>query len=883
MVVRLRRAYAIQCGPHHHSAAFDRRYVEAVKGAAVAERSHRTYRSKRAYAVSAAICAAVAVLVWIPAIRLNSVHVSGTTAVVGGLVLFAAFLAGETLPLRIEWKQETFLVTLSELPAVYGLLILPGWVVGAAHIAAALTVYLGRRDKWNSVRVNFAIVAAETGVAALIAAGLPIGWDGGHSHPLLGAASGGVLAALASSLVVWGTYSLVGPAEPLRRVISRSVVASSACAIFALVGFTLIDSSPAPRGYLLCALLAIVTGVLYQTYSRFLRQHTDLSGMYSFGRRLTVAGSEPSDWLELIEQVRDQLNAKVAVVHLSEPGSGFRTFAVGPDGPLELAAPDPADPLLLLAVKNGRAKAAEDKTDDGAVAAALSARQAWDVLIVPLRSGDRDRGYLEVRDRRSRWGRFREDDLTLLETLASQLSTALDNLRLLETLRHEAYHDAITGLLNWRGLSVEIEASMTAGTIGAVMLVQLDILPEVNNAIGHDRGDQLLIAAGARLVHAVGRDRLVAHIESDRFAVLLAGNGAGEVQRDAAELLEVVGRPYSLDGIEIEPHAHVGIAQVAPALPGTEIVPAGEDITTLLQRAEMALMAAQSSDEPIRTYGASMGQVFRRRFQLVTQFRRAVDEGLITVHYQPKLSLEARELIGVEALVRWTHPEFGEISPAEFVEAIETTGSIDTLLRHVLEIVLEQLAAWRQRDMKISAAVNLSVRNLSGPNFPEVIRAALDRFEVPPEMLTFEITESSVMADPERSLPILRELHSMGIRLSVDDFGTGYSSLAYLRRLPIDEIKIDKSFVQGMVTDLSDHAIVRAIIDLGHSLGLRVVAEGVEEEAARDALLALSCDEMQGFLLARPMPIERLEAWLTTRTVRTRAVGSKAAVLRLVG
>ncbi len=504
---------------------------------------------------------------------------------------------------------------------------------------------------------------------------------------------------------------------------------------------------------------------------------------------------------------------------------------------------------------------------------ALEARGAGDVMIVPLRSGDRNRGYVEVRDRLSRWGRFRDDDLTLLETLSSHVATALDNLRLLETLRHEAYHDEITGLLNWRGLTVEIEASLATNAIGAVMLVQLDILPEVNNAIGHDRGEQLLTAAGLRLVTAVGNDRMVAHIESDRFAVVLRNSRTSSLQDTAAELLEIVGRPYSLDGIEVEPHAHAGIAQVT--------VPGQPDVTSLLQRAEMALMAAQSSDEPIRTYGASMGQVFRRRFQLVTQFRRAVDEGLITVHYQPKLDLKDRELIGVEALVRWTHPEFGPVSPAEFVEAIEATGSIDTLLRHVLDIVLTQLAVWRGRNLKISAAVNLSVRNLSGPNFPQTIKDALDEHGVPPELLTFEITESSVMANPERSLPILRELHATGIRLSVDDFGTGYSSLAYLRRLPIDEIKIDKSFVQGMVTDLSDHAIVRAIIELGHSLGLRVVAEGVEEEAARDALRALTCDEMQGFLLARPMPIERFEAWLTTRMIKAPPIGSQARVLRL--
>ncbi len=846
-----------------------------AKGAEVPNRSHRTYPSHQVYAAVAAASTVVAVVLWYFAIRFNTVHVSGTALVVGGTVLVAAFIGSEMLPLRVEWKRETFLVSLSELPAVYGLLVLPGWVVGASHFVAALIVYLARRDTASSIRLNLSLVAAESGVAAVIAATFPWGWDPGHVNPILGAALGGVVAALCSTLSVRATYWLIGTAEPLGRMVARCLVAAGTCAIFALVAFSLCSSSAQPRGYLLCAGLAVVIAVLYRTYSKFLRQHTDLTRMYSFGRRVTVVNSDPADWRALIEQIRDQLNAKVALVHLNEPASGFQTIAVGPDGALDLPAPRPDDPLLMLAASAGHVQASTDQTSDPNILRALASRGAWDVMIVPLRSGDRNRGYVEVRDRLSRWGRFREDDLTLLETLSSHVATALDNLRLLETLRHEAYHDEITGLLNWRGLAVEIEASLATDAIGAVMLVQLDILPEVNNAIGHDRGEQLLTAAGLRLVNAVGHDRMVAHIESDRFAVLLRNFTALSLQDTAAELLEIVGRPYSLDGIEVEPHAHAGIAQVT--------VPGEPDVTSLLQRAEMALMAAQSSDEPIRTFGASMGQVFRRRFQLVTQFRRAVDEGLITVHYQPKLDLKDKELIGVEALVRWTHPEFGPVSPAEFVEAIEATGSIDTLLRHVLDIVLTQLAVWQARHIKISAAVNLSVRNLSGPNFPETIQAALAKHGVPPELLTFEITESSVMANPERSLPILRELHAMGIRLSVDDFGTGYSSLAYLRRLPIDEIKIDKSFVQGMVTDLSDHAIVRAIIELGHSLGLRVVAEGVEEEAARDALRALTCDEMQGFLLARPMPIEKFEAWLTTRMTRTPSVGAQAQVLRLSG
>jgi len=825
----------------------------------------------------------LAALFWFVAFRLNMVRADRSEILIGGALLVAVFVASETLSLRIEVRAETFLISLSELPAVFGLIVLPAWVVGLAHVIAGLGVFIVRGDKFRSIRVNIALIAAESGLAAVITGIIPLGWDSPHVMPILGAAVGGVVAGVASSQAVQVNYWLLGSPEPALRVLVRSLLAEVTCSTFAVLAFTLIKSSPAPGGYLLCAALAIVAVVLYRTYSRFLRQHTDLTRMYTFGRQVTEIRAEPSDWHKLIEEVRDQLNAKVALVHLIEPTSHFQTLSAGSGGVAVEVSPDMSEPLLELAAQNGRAHVSSDLTTNPVLLEALAGRDAWDVLVVPLRSGDRVNGYLEVRDRLTRWGRFRENDVTLLEALSSHVATALENLRLLETLRHEAYHDEITGLLNWRGLAQATEASTPAGAVRGLMLLQLGILPEVNNAIGHDPGEQLLSAVGLRLVGALGRDSMVAHIESDRFAVLLSGGDQSGVLGRAVELLTVVGQPYSLDGIEVEPHAHAGLAHLDDGQFSGESVVAGGDTSTLLQRAEMALMAAQSSDTLLKTYGASMGQVFRRRFQLVTQFRRAVEDGLVTVHYQPKLSLQSRELVGVEALVRWTHPEFGPVSPAEFVEAIETTGSIDILLWHVLDIALAQVALWCSRDMRISAAVNLSVRNLAGANFIETVTAALDKHKVPPDLLTFEITESSVMADPERCLPILRDLHTMGIRLSVDDFGTGYSSLAYLRRLPIDEIKIDKSFVQGMVTDLSDHAIVRAIIDLGHSLGLRVVAEGVEEEAARDTLRDLDCDELQGFLLARPMPIEKLEAWFTTRTIKSSTVGSPSQILRLVG
>ncbi|HEY5881352.1 MAG TPA: EAL domain-containing protein [Nakamurella sp.] len=848
------------------------------------EPARRTYSSGQVFPVVAGLMFGVAAAIWVLVAQMSADTVDPDFLLLGMLVLLVAFLAGELFPLHIEVRRETLLVSGSELPMVLGLLLLPAWTVGVTHVAAGALVFLFRRDSWRNIAVNLSFIATETGAAAFVMLAITGSTPStvGDGLRYLAVALGVLTGALLSAVAVGLTYRLLGPAEPLGKVIVRSMISALAIVTFALVGYTVWMAGP--FGPWLCVALAGVLAVLYRTYFVFLRQHADLTRMYSFVREVGRVGTVLEGWRGVLEQVRDQFNAEVAVLRLDEGDGELTAIAVGPEGTREDRPVRDTDPLLVEARSKGRVRVSTDRTMDTAVLAALADRQAWDVLVVPLRSGDRDRGYLELHDRLSRWDRFRDEDLRVLETLGGHVATALDNLRLLESLRHEAYHDAITGLRNRVGLTVAGQELMAGGGGGAILLIELDVLSQVNNALGHDRGELLLRMAGERLVTLVGPARPVARIEADRFAVLAESLPEAELLALGTEVLREVGAGYSIDGIEVDPQGAVGIAfvsagSVASAGFGTE---SGLDSSTLLQRAEMAMLAAKAKQESVQIYRPSMGEVYRRRFQLVTQFRQAVEQGRIIVHYQPKVDLAHRELVGVEALVRWMHPEFGLVSPAEFVEAIEATGSIDILLEHVLDSVLAQLWQWRSAGVHIAASVNLSVHNLLAEDFPATVAAALRRHQVPAQLLTFEITESNVMTDPEHSLPVLRRLHAMGIRLSVDDFGTGYSSLAYLRRLPIDEIKIDRSFVQGMGTDLSDLAIVRAIVDLGHSLGLRVVAEGVEEEAARDALREMECDEAQGFLISRPMPMDRFEAWLQSRTVSIYDPASTTHVLRMM-
>jgi len=376
----------------------------------------------------------------------------------------------------------------------------------------------------------------------------------------------------------------------------------------------------------------------------------------------------------------------------------------------------------------------------------------------------------------------------------------------------------------------------------------------------------------------LGQDTPLARLEGGAFAALLIDADFELAQEVAEKLVASLSAPYPVDRLTVEAGVVVGYSSSAMAdgvlfsdAAGTsDGAPTGLDVDELLKRADVALRAAKSSDEKVRAYMPSMGQIFLRRFQLVTQFRQALETGQVSIHYQPKVALPRREVLGVEALVRWRHPEFGALHPDEFVPAVEAAGLVDALTEFVLDKALIRVRKWMDRSMRIGVAVNLSVRSLADIEFPDRVAAALRLHRVPPELLTLELTESGVMADPQRALPVLRALHNLGVVLAVDDFGTGYSSLAYLRQLPVDEVKIDKSFVFGMGSDLGDLAVVRSIVELGHSLGLVVVAEGVEEDAARDQLAEMGCDVAQGYLISRPLSEERLEAWLQARTSKAR-------------
>ncbi len=424
---------------------------------------------------------------------------------------------------------------------------------------------------------------------------------------------------------------------------------------------------------------------------------------------------------------------------------------------------------------------------------------------------------------------------------------------------YQATHDQLTDLPN-RGLfrvSVEREMSSPESRPFAVLLLDLDRFKEINDTLGHHYGDRLLESIGPRLAACLRPDDLLARLGGDEFALLLRRLGSpADAEGIARRIAEVLSEPFQLNGFAVEVEASIGIAWSGDS---------DADVDDLLRRADVAMYSAKGDNVPLRFYSADRDDHSPERLGLVSDLRRGLERSELVLHYQPKLDLRTGETAGVEGLVRWEHPTLGLLQPHAFIDLAERTGLIKSLTLRVIDIAVEQAARWQAAGTPLTVAVNVPVRSLLDPAFPRQVADRLDAAGVPPSSIAIEITESTMMADPDAALVVLSQLGAMGVTMSVDDFGTGYSSLAYLRRLPVGELKIDRTFVMNLLDSRNDEVIVRSTIELGHNLGLRVVAEGVEDEASLRELRRLGCDEAQGYHLSRPVPAPELERWVKRR------------------
>jgi diguanylate cyclase (GGDEF)-like protein len=476
-------------------------------------------------------------------------------------------------------------------------------------------------------------------------------------------------------------------------------------------------------------------------------------------------------------------------------------------------------------------------------------------MLIPLPGGSgAPLGLLQLQDRLGDMSTFSEQDARAAEALAAHVAVALSNDWLRERSVHDATHDRLTRLPNRALLTARLAESVQSGA--AVLLVDLDRFQEVNDSLGHSSGDDVLRQVAERLSARAPLSATVARLGNDEFAVLLPGAGVDAATAVARDVRAALLEPVDVEGLGVDVSGAVGIA-VAPDH--------GQDAELLLRRGEAALRRAKGAEPPVQTWSTALEPSDPRRLARVGELRKALERDELEVHYQPKVRLPGGEVVGVEALVRWRHPQDGLLPSDEFLPMAERTGLVVPLTRVVLRLALAQCRAWADAGRRIPVAVNLSARGLLDPDLVPTVRDLLQRFRLDPSCLSLEITESSVMADVPRTLPVLQQLADDGLSLSVDDFGTGYSSLAYLRMLPVNEVKIDKSFVRDMGTDEGDAAIVSTIIGLAQQLDLSVVAEGVEDEGSRDRLVELGCDVAQGYLFSRPLPADRLAAWFAAR------------------
>jgi diguanylate cyclase (GGDEF)-like protein len=811
--------------------------------------------------------AAAAVPLWLLAARLPAHLPSGHLP---WWLLAALSAAAELFVLHIQVRREAQAISLSEIPQVLGLFLATPVTFGIGRVIGVLLVCaLRRRQAPLKLIFNGMLVLVESATAVLVfravlglvGDGTPARWVAAFAA----SAAVGALSAVCITVVVALAEQSLDPRDLLREP-ARGAAASVAVTVGGLMAVVLVEQSRWNAVLALLALTALAVG--YRAYAVLNERHLSLERLYRFSEVVSARPEVDQVLHTILGQATEVLRASYAevlflpgaedgpAVRVAAPAGGRLTRTnCAVTGPWARATAD-GEPVLIA--RDSRLPADRQF---------LAAESLRDSIIVPLRGEAGLIGALMVADRVGEVRTFDTDDVRLLETVANHASTALRNGQLIDRLRYEAAHDALTGLPNRTTLQRELHDLLQQPEPChiAVMIMDLDGFKQVNDSLGHHRGDALLQQVAARLPAAVPPGALVARLGGDEFAVVVPGVAdPKEVLEIGRGLLRMLAEPLPVAGLMLEVNASIGVA-LAPEH--------ATDVATLLRRADMAMYQAKSTLRGVALFDAAASQPDSpAQLALVGELRRALTEGELLLYVQPKADANTGAVVSVEALVRWQHPEHGLIMPDEFIPIAERNGLIKDLTKVVLRSAIIAATGWQAAGMHLPIAVNLSPRGMLDPHLPAEVGALLAELGSSPDLLTLELTESSMMIDPAGVASLMQELHDMGIRLSIDDFGTGYSSLSSLRKLPLDEIKIDKSFVMGIEENGDDEKIVRSMVDLGTNLGLDVVAEGVENSRIWQMLRRMGCTQIQGYYLSRPIPVDDFPAWLTDYRQRDAAL-----------
>jgi len=804
-----------------------------------------------------AVIAAAALLVQSELVRPLGEAVSTSRLLVPLAVVTVGFALAEVCVVHLRLGRHAYAFSMSEVPLVIGLFFVRPDLLVLARLAAAVVVFAWTRPRWRKTAFNLALFGLEASVALVVWRALL-----GGSDPLgpWGWAATGVVA-LTTSLLGSGLVALAIAVDTGERpsklsdVFGLGQLVDLVNAVFALVVVYVVSVDWRASWMLVVVILVLV--VAHHANERLYGRTERLEQVNRFtgdvGHQLDVDGVVRA----VLAGVRDAVAAEVLQIRVTGE-SAPRVWSLRPSRPdaaladtaadLLDAFPAPADSGVVLVPRTTR---------DGALREALRRTRVRDYLAVPLQVGGDRIGTLAVADRIGDVDTFTDEDARQLEALANHASVALANAARADQLRrqaaereYQAMHDDLTGLANRRMFHRRL-SEVVSSRPASVLLLDLDRFQEINDTLGHQMGDDLLRLVAHRLTEVAPRGALVARFGGDEFALLLPGEDRLGALAGASVVRAGLARSFDLAGLAVAVDASIGLA----------VADTAADADGVVRCADVAMYAAKRARSGVEVYHPDLDGYDPTRVGLLADLRDAVATGGFTVAYQPKVALSRGHVVGFEALVRWRHPRHGPVGPDEFIPLAEHSGLITPLTMLVLRAALQECERWRDAGADLSVAVNVSPRSLLDPTFVDEVAHALAAVAVPARALTLEITETSLMADPNRAIEALHQLRRLGVQLSVDDHGTGYSSSAYLQRLPVDEVKIDRSFVQPMPGEDSE-AIVGAVIDLGHRLGRRVVAEGVETAAAYERLRALGCDCAQGYWISRPLPADAVDECL---------------------
>ena len=764
--------------------------------------------------------------------------------------LFAFF---ELVVFSVEFRQEAILFSLSEIPTAFALLYLsaPAALVARLVISVPLLVFVRRNASYKLV-FNTALFATELILAMTLFRAFVDWW--GDSDAV-------AIAAAASSLLIVVPLTSVAISVAIGRFEGNTLsrikdelratwwMYTVNCALAAMtVALALLEPALATLA------LLPVAGIWYvlHSYGELGQRLRDLDAVHGFAGRVSRS-LDPAEIADAaVDDIVTLLRAEsAALVRFIDD----RAPAVHAVGALPIAMPDsPAAAGWEALIGDGVVRLVDLDALPGAPASGPQASAR--AIVAPLMTEVGPVAVLLVFERAIPAYRFDTQDVARVQDLTEQLATSLRKGMLHERIEFEARHDALTGLPGRTLFESNVADTLRlppAGLISNVLMLDLDRFKEVNDTLGHHAGDDLLIQFANRMSAMLEPGDVLARLAGDEFAILCHRPDRAAALDFAARCAKVGSEPVTLDGLEIVVTVSVGVA---------DVLPSDDDPLQPMRRADIAMYNAKWQRTAVEHYRDEIDRRTPARLSMLGDLRAAIENDDLDVVYQPKLEIRSGRVIGVEALVRWEHQSRGVVAPTEFVRVAEDTGLIKELTDLVLARGIAVLSRFDGCGLDLGLAVNLSTHDLFDSRLPDRVRGYLERNHVRPESLTLEITESSLFVDAPRTRATIDDLHNVGLRLAIDDFGTGYSSLSYLRRLPVQELKVDQSFVGGMLADPHDEVIVRSTIDLGHNLGLSVVAEGVENVAMLERLARFGCDVAQGYGISTPMTADELIEWI---------------------